>query len=114
MLQSTRVVTRHLITSMSLNSVNTDNNSIISPGILLFKEWVCGGTANAITSALLNPMDVAKTRLQSYSSHNGLGRTLLQMYYEGGIIGLWSPGLTASIIREMVIISISHFYINCL
>ena len=34
------------------------------PGAQLLLEWSSGGLANAITSALLNPMDVSKTRMQ--------------------------------------------------
>ena len=31
-----------------------------------------------------------------------LSRTLRQLYTEGGILGLWKPGLTASICREFL------------
>lgn len=71
----------------------------------LVKEWFAAGFANAITSSLLNPMDVAKTRLQSTISSNHhltLMHVLKNLYLEGGILGLWTPGLTASCLREMI------------
>ena len=65
----------------------------------LLREWSAGGIANALTSGLLNPMDVAKTRLQienansskslSGSSGISLVRTLVTLHREGGIVGLW-------------------------
>lgn len=76
----------------------------------LILEWSSGGVANAVTSSILNPMDVSKTRIQatkkaSYHSKTvnpTLSRTLIQLYKEGGIVGLWRPGLSASISREML------------
>lgn len=91
-----------------------NNNDDLSYTYLL-KQWVAGGSANAITSAILNPMDVAKTRLQShlpllskesYSMANipnrGLVSVLLELYKEQGLLGVWRPGLLASMIREMI------------
>ena len=73
-------------------------------------EWASGGVANAITSSFLNPLDVAKIRMQVESmraaKHGGpsptLARTLINLYREGGIVGLWKPGLNASIGRELL------------
>lgn len=71
-------------------------------------EWSSGGLANAVTSSLLNPMDVSKTRMQVEGLHNrnltnrGLVGTMTVLYREGGIVGLWRPGLTASIARELL------------
>lgn len=72
----------------------------------LLKEWLAAGLSNALTSALLNPFDVVKTRIQQYpkeSNSSGLfKKTLRQLYIEGGIIGIYSPGLVASVTREMI------------
>ena len=77
---------------------------------MLILEWLSGGLANAISSSLLNPMDVSKTRMQAeLITGNGtkmnnitITRTIYNLYLEGGIVGLWSPGLSASIAREML------------
>lgn len=69
----------------------------------LLKEWLSGGLANALTSALLNPMDVLKTRSQINSVKAvDMAKILKGLYAEGGIVGLWSPGLLASCIRELL------------
>ncbi len=72
-------------------------------------EWMSAGLANAVSSAVLNPMDVAKTRMQAIqlSQTNGnnsvsLIRTLSVLFQESGALGLWKPGLGASMIREML------------
>lgn len=67
----------------------------------LLSEWISGGVANAFASALLNPFDVAKTRSQIDPRMN-LILAFRSMYSEGGLLGLWRPGLTASVIREML------------
>jgi hypothetical protein len=76
----------------------------------LFSECVVGGGANAFVSAFLNPMDVCKTRMQvevmkgdrrDGAVHGSMVRSLRKVYAEGGIIGLWTPGLTATMVREM-------------
>jgi hypothetical protein len=66
----------------------------------LTKEWLSGGFANAMASAILNPFDVAKTRAQLRNVN--LSSTFRAMYSEGGVIGLWSPGLVASCMRELL------------
>ena len=53
----------------------------------LLKEWIAAGTANALTSGFLNPMDVAKTRLQANNSGSSLYATLRQLFSEGGFTG---------------------------
>jgi len=69
-------------------------------------EWLAGGSANAITSAILNPLDVSKTRIQTTTANlSPLGKlrwALRGLYTEGGITGLWRPGLNASIMRELL------------
>lgn len=74
----------------------------------LFLQFSSGGLANAITSSILNPMDVSKTRMQAEQASgnavgkSGLFQTAKRLYAEGGIVGLWRPGLSASICRELV------------
>ena len=67
----------------------------------MLRQWLAAGSANAFTSALLNPFDVAKTRMQV--SGGGLTRTMQAMYAQGGALrGLFLPGLPASIAREYI------------
>jgi len=76
----------------------------------LFSECIVGGGANAFTSALLNPLDIVKTRMQvevmkrgerGTALHSGLRRSILLIYRQHGLAGLYTPGLTATMIREM-------------
>lgn len=68
-----------------------------------FRSWLSGGLANAITSGLLNPLDVAKTRMQIQQTPQSFVSTLRLMYSEAGIWrGLYMPGLSASALREML------------
>lgn len=73
-----------------------------SPPLLLAREWLAAGLANALTSGLLQPFDVAKTRMQLGSSSSTLRGTLAVMWGQGGLRGLYWPGLTASMLREML------------
>ena len=73
----------------------------------LWKQWLAAGVANAVTSGLLNPLDVAKTRLQTGGGGSGGGgatlrATLASMWASGGARGLFLPGLAASMTREML------------
>ena len=70
-------------------------------------EWLAGGLSNAITSGMLNPLDVAKTRMQTAKPISGapppsLLGTLREMRAAGGLAGLFAPGLAASALREML------------
>lgn len=71
-------------------------------------EWLSAAVANGFASAVLNPMDVSKTRMQAELSkskgnhRHGLAATLRILYNENGIIGLWKPGLNASLARELL------------
>lgn len=76
----------------------------------LFSECVVGASANAFTSALLNPMDQLKTKMQAEilkgdiragSVHGSLFRSAHTIYKRDGLFGLWMPGLTATMIREL-------------
>ena len=67
------------------------------------RSWLCGGVANAATSALLNPLDVIKTRLQMGHGERSLVSSVRSAWAEKGLWrGLYQPGLSASMIREMM------------
>jgi len=74
------------------------------------RDCLASGSANVVASSLLNPMDISKTRMQmqvrSTSSAsprpNGMLSTLRALHYEGGLKNIWLPGLTATMMREMV------------
>lgn len=74
----------------------------------LSMEWLSGGLSSAIASAALNPMDVAKTRMQILQGSSAVGKTLRLSEVLGlilkkeGVVGLWRPGLSASMVREML------------
>ena len=68
----------------------------------LFLEFLAGGLANAITSAILNPLDIAKTRMQTAASPLPLRSTLLALHAQGGLQAVFLPGMAASVCREMV------------
>lgn len=76
----------------------------------LYSQCITGGAANAFSSALLNPMDVIKTRMQvevmagsrKDAVYGSMARSVKQIYMAEGAYGLWSPGLTATMVREMV------------
>mmetsp|Transcript_87877 Transcript_87877/g.246802 ORF Transcript_87877/g.246802 Transcript_87877/m.246802 type:complete len:309 (+) Transcript_87877:282-1208(+) len=75
----------------------------------IFHDCLASGSANAVASALFNPMDIVKTRMQievrtvvAGSQPAGLLRTVHRLYAEGGLRNLILPGFTASMMREMV------------
>lgn len=53
----------------------------------------CGAVAGAVSSAIANPTDVLKVRMQACSSSHLRRKTLLQcfteVYTQEGIAGLW-------------------------
>jgi len=67
----------------------------------LARLWLAAGVGNAFTSALLNPLDAAKTRMQTTGTTSLLA-TLAGMWRAGGVAGVWAPGLSASVLREFV------------
>jgi hypothetical protein len=67
------------------------------------REVFAGGGSTAIVSAMLNPIDVVKTRRQLFAYRDkGALKVAHQLYLEGGAVALWRPGLSASVARELV------------
>eukprot|EP00428_Durinskia_dybowskii_P044122 CAMPEP_0170342512 /NCGR_PEP_ID=MMETSP0116_2-20130129/72414_1 /TAXON_ID=400756 /ORGANISM="Durinskia baltica, Strain CSIRO CS-38" /LENGTH=115 /DNA_ID=CAMNT_0010596131 /DNA_START=14 /DNA_END=357 /DNA_ORIENTATION=+ len=67
------------------------------------RDVIAGGVSTAAVSALLNPIDVLKTRRQiARSSRTALEEARLALQADGPWRGLWRPGLTASIARELL------------
>ena len=67
------------------------------------REVLAGGGSTAIVSAILNPVDVVKTRRQLERFRTSSAVEIARaMYREGGVLALWRPGLVASCSREMV------------
>ncbi|CAE8590212.1 unnamed protein product [Polarella glacialis] len=75
----------------------------------LGRDCLASGAANAVVSAALNPLDISKTRMQvevrsagSLPKYSSVPGALRALYAEGGLCGLWLPGLGVSMLREMV------------
>lgn len=67
------------------------------------REVLAGGGSTAIVSAILNPVDVIKTRRQLEAFRSTSATDIARAIYgEGGVVALWRPGLVASCSREMV------------
>jgi hypothetical protein len=79
----------------------TDNAATIGR---LGREILVGGVSTAAISALLNPVDVIKTRRQLSGSPaaSAIGRELWGAGGTAGLSRLWRPGLDATIARELV------------
>ena len=69
----------------------------------LLREIACGGVSTAAVSAVLNPVDVTKTRrqLERFSDRRAL-EIARSLWAEGGVVALWRPGLAATIAREIL------------
>jgi solute carrier family 25 uncoupling protein 8/9 len=68
--------------------------------LVLAKSWLAAGTANALTSALLHPLDRTRVVVQLSPTGPGLFSSLRAQFTHGGFSALWLPGLSASILRE--------------
>lgn len=63
----------------------------------------CAGVANGLSTALLNPSDVVKLRLQSPGGaalYSGVGDCARKISAEQGIASLWTTALAATLLRE--------------
>mmetsp|Transcript_82304 Transcript_82304/g.246756 ORF Transcript_82304/g.246756 Transcript_82304/m.246756 type:complete len:291 (+) Transcript_82304:3-875(+) len=82
---------------------NADETPPGPPSFAFAREVCAGGGSTSIVSAVLNPVDVVKTRRQLYAYRDmravAIGQ---QLYSEGGLSALWRPGLKATVAREMV------------
>jgi len=65
----------------------------------LIHSWLAAGTANALTSSLLHPLDRTRVLIQC-TPQTSLFQSLRAQYASGGVRTLWLPGLSASIMRE--------------
>ena len=75
----------------------------MTPLEIAARDMLAAGAANAFSSALLNPSDVTKIRLQSpggASLYAGLGDCVQKIVRHEGVSALWLTGLPASMLRE--------------
>lgn len=78
------------------------------------REMGSAAAAMSIASLCLNPFDVVKTKIQTQCQlvhgnaatpklYTGVGHCLRSLYAEQGFVrGLWLPGLTASVVRDII------------
>lgn len=66
------------------------------------RDVVAGGVSTAIVSAILNPVDVVKTRRQVGIPRSARAEAIACWHEHGAWRGLWRPGLTATIVRELL------------
>lgn len=74
----------------------------------LARELGAGGISCAIVSSIFNPLDVTKVRLQTQSQltqnpssgpmYRSFRHCVTRIVAEEGILGLWTPGLAASVL----------------
>eukprot|EP00971_Amphidinium_carterae_P174615 3461593-Amphidinium_carterae.1 len=89
-------VKRHARASRPEHSMDT------SARTRFWKEVAAGGVSTAIVSAILNPVDVIKTRRQLAPAHVTASMLVRQVVVVHGIPGLWTPGLRATLVREVL------------
>ena len=61
-----------------------------------------GAASNALASAILQPADVCKARMQASSQPGTFLSTARDIARTQGMLSLWLPGITASMLRECV------------
>lgn len=66
----------------------------------LIAKLIAGGVSCMVISAVLNPMDVIKVRLQTQSQYTGFINTGLRIYRDEGYNRGLMRGITASMMRE--------------
>jgi len=66
------------------------------------RDVIAGGVSTAAVSAVLNPVDVVKTRRQVGIPRTASAEALAAWREHGAWRGLWRPGLTASVVRELL------------
>ncbi|CAK0892349.1 unnamed protein product [Prorocentrum cordatum] len=66
------------------------------------RDVIAGGTSTAAVSALLNPVDVVKTRRQVGIGRGAVAEAQAAWRQAGAWRGLWRPGLSASVARELL------------
>jgi len=86
----------------------SSSSSLTLPGVTslppILRDVMAGAVSTAMVSAVLNPMDVLKTRRQvgNATSRTAWAEALHVAKLQGPWRGLWRPGLTASMVRELL------------
>lgn len=89
--QGTRATSFYILHMSGLDSVP-----------VVVRDVVAGGVSTAIVSAFLNPVDVVKTRRQVGIPRTAIQEARVAWQQHGLWQGLWKPGLSASVARELL------------
>lgn len=68
---------------------------------VVLRDVIAGGGSTAFVSGVLNPVDVIKTRRQIGLPISARAEAL-RIWQSEGLLGLWMPGLKASLLREVL------------